>query len=209
MNIIFLGPPGSGKGTQAEKISRDYAIPQISTGNILRHAIENDTELGRQAKKYMSAGDLVPDELIDKVVAERLSYRDCNKGFILDGFPRDLEQAEALEDIRAIEYVFEIYVPDQVLVKRLSQRRSCTSCGKTYHLTNKKPEKEGVCDNCGNPLIQREDDNPETIMNRLKVYHEQTEPLREYYNKENLLIPLDGTKPLNDLYAEIKKSLEP
>ena len=209
MNIVLLGPPGSGKGTQAEMISADYKIPHISTGNILRHAIENETDLGRKAKGYMDAGELVPDDVIDGIVDERLSYRDCNKGFILDGFPRDLHQAKALEDIRAVEYVFNIECPDELIIKRLSKRRQCSSCGCTYHQDNKPPRKKGVCDECGEKLICRPDDEPDTIKNRLKIYHEKTEPLVEYYNRENTLITIDGGRSLDEIYGKIKEHLEP
>jgi len=209
MNIILLGPPGSGKGTQSEKLSEDYGLPHISTGNILRHAIENETKLGVKAKQYMDEGDLVPDELVDEIVKERLSFRDCNKGFILDGFPRDIEQALDLESIRGIDYVFQIKCPDDVIVDRLSNRRICPKCQETYHLKYDPPSKEKVCDECGSDLIQRDDDKPETIKKRLKVYHQQTEPLIEYYNKENLLHRIDGEKKPDEIYGEIKSRLEP
>ncbi|MBD3388029.1 MAG: adenylate kinase [Candidatus Altiarchaeales archaeon] len=198
-NIIMLGPPGSGKGTQAEMISEKYGWPQISTGNILRHAIEAKSKLGLEAESYMGRGELVPDEVVDGIVAERLSHEDCRSGFILDGFPRDLHQAHALEEIASIDHVFDIRVPDQAIVDRLSKRRVC-DCGETYHLEYNPPRAEGVCDECGKPLYQRDDDNEGTIRNRLKVYHEKTEPLIGYYREKGLLVELDGTRDIGEVF---------
>jgi adenylate kinase len=205
-NIIMLGPPGSGKGTQAERISEKFGWPQISTGNILRHAIENKTQLGLQARGYIDRGELVPDKVVDGIVSERLSHKDCAKGFILDGFPRDLEQAKALEKITQIDAVFDIKVPDETLIKRLSARRVC-DCGETYHLIHNPPKKGGICDKCGKKVYQRKDDTEATISHRLSVYHQQTEPLISFYRKRNLLIEIDGIKNIEDIFASIKSHL--
>ncbi|HHQ45452.1 MAG TPA: adenylate kinase [Candidatus Altiarchaeales archaeon] len=207
MNIIILGPPASGKGTQAERISKEFSIPHISTGSILRHAIENKTGLGLKAKKYVEAGELVPDELMDELVKERLSFRDCNSGFILDGFPRDIEQARALENIRAVEYAFDITLSEDEAVKRLAQRRECPRCGKTYNLKTMPPRKKGVCDDCNTRLSRRKDDNPDAIRNRMKVYEKQAGPLRDYYNSENTLTRIDGGKNIEEVGGEIRKNL--
>jgi adenylate kinase len=203
MNIVLLGPPGCGKGTQAEMISERYSIPHISTGNILRYAIENELELGLKAKSFMDRGELVPDEIIDEIVKERLRLRDCNKGFVLDGFPRNVEQAKALEEIRYIEYVFDFKVPEGLIIERLSNRRVCVKCGATYHLVSKPPVREGVCDSCGSELIRREDDSIETIRHRLEIYGKQTEPLVNYYAEERNIIVVDGSKPIKQLFDEI------
>jgi len=205
-NVIMLGPPGSGKGTQAERLSHKYGWPQISTGNILRHAIDAQTELGLKAKAKMDAGELVSDEIVDGIVAERISHDDCSNGFILDGFPRDLEQAHALHEIRKIDVVFDIQVPEGEIVERLSLRRVC-DCGETYHLKYNPPQKEGVCDSCGGSLYHREDDQEETIKHRLQVYHSQTEPLIKYYSGEGILIVVDGTKHIDDVFDEIISNL--
>jgi len=200
--IILLGPPGCGKGTQAERISEKYGLPQISTGNILRHAIEAKTKLGLEAETYMKRGELVPDDVVDGIVKERLTHKDCEKGFILDGFPRDLEQAKALAEIAPIRFVFDIQTPDDVLIERLSKRRVC-DCGQTYHLVHNPPRKEGVCDKCGKAVYQREDDMPETIKHRLQVYHKLTEQLIRYYREKGLLVELDGTKGIDDIFGQI------
>jgi adenylate kinase len=201
-NIIMLGPPGSGKGTQAERISKERGWPQISTGNILRQAVEAGTPLGIRAKALMDRGELVPDEVVDGIVAERLSRQDCRGGFILDGFPRDLEQAEALEKIAKIDVVFDISVPDKALIERLTSRRSC-ECGRTYHLRNNPPTRSGICDACGRRLRQREDDNEETVKRRLKVYHRQTEPLIGHYRSRGILAEINGEKGIEDVLADI------
>ncbi len=208
MNIILLGPPGCGKGTQAEMLSERYSLPHISTGNILRHAIENKTKLGLEAKSFMDQGELVPDKVIDGIVSERLKIRDCNNGFILDGFPRTLEQAKELETIRSIDFVFDFVIPDNLIIQRLSKRRVCADCGSTYHLITKPPAKTGVCDSCNSKLIQREDDSESTIRHRLEIYHKQTEPLIKYYSIERNLITLDGSTPIMKLLDEISDILK-
>ena len=201
-NIILLGPPGCGKGTQAERLSQKYGWPQVSTGNILRHAIESKTELGLKAKAYMDRGELVPDKVVDDIVEERLSHVDCAKGFVLDGFPRDIEQAKDLDKIAKIDFVFDIEVPQEVIVTRLSQRRVC-DCGETYHLEYKPPKKPGICDKCGKQIYQREDDREQTIKHRLQVYHKQTEPLVRYYKKQRNLVEIDGSKSIDDIFHTI------
>ncbi|MFH1403671.1 MAG: adenylate kinase [Candidatus Altiarchaeota archaeon] len=208
MNVVLLGPPGCGKGTQAEMISERYSIPHVSTGNILRHAIDNRTELGMSAQSYMGRGELVPDEVIDAIVEDRLRLRDCNKGFVLDGFPRNLEQAKSLEEIRSIDCVFDFRIDDRVLIERLSKRRVCVNCGATYHLVGKPPARTGLCDSCGSGLVQRDDDTEQVIRNRLRVYHSSTEPLVTYYSEERNLIILDATKPIMDLFEEICEYLK-
>jgi adenylate kinase len=207
MNIILLGPPGCGKGTQAERISGLYGIPQISTGNILRHAVEEGTRMGLEAKEHMRKGQLVPDSIVDSIVAERLKKKDCDRGFILDGFPRDLEQARGLGQIIKIDHVIVIKVSDEVIVGRLSGRRVC-DCGETYHLINRPPSVEGVCDSCGKRLYQRKDDNPETIRERLRTYHAMTEPLIDFYGKLGVLRAIDGSLDMDDVFKSIVKALE-
>ena len=188
MNLILLGAPGAGKGTQAEAICKEFNIPAISTGNILREAIKNGDELGLKAKSYMDLGKLVPDEVVIDILKDRLKSDDCKDGFVLDGFPRTLPQAEALDKMKIkIDKVVEINVPDEVILERLSGRRVCEKCGATYHTQNKKPKVEGVCDFCKDKLVRRKDDNVETIKDRLKVFHDQTEPLKEYYLAQNKL----------------------
>ncbi len=188
MKLILLGAPGAGKGTQAEFISKKLGIPTISTGNMLRSAVKNGTPTGLKAKEYMDAGKLVPDEVIIGIVTERLQEADCAKGYILDGVPRTLGQAEALEaaGIR-FDVALSIEISDQEIVDRMSGRRTCPDCGATYHIVNAPPKAEGVCDNCGAQLIQRPDDRPETVLNRLKVYHDETEPLKGFYEKRGIL----------------------
>ena len=179
MKLILLGAPGAGKGTQAEVICKHLGIPAISTGNILREALKSGTEMGLKAKSYMDAGQLVPDDVVIGIIKDRLAEEDCKNGFILDGFPRTIPQAEALDASGiVIDRVIDIEVPDEKIVTRMSGRRVCEACGSSYHLLYKKPEKEGVCTNCGGTLIQRKDDHPDTVKDRLRVYHEQTEPLR-------------------------------
>ena len=188
MNLILLGAPGAGKGTQAEAICKEYSIPAISTGNILREAVKNGDELGLKAKSYMDLGKLVPDQIVIDILKERIQKDDCKNGFVLDGFPRTLPQAEALDKMKIkIDKVVDINVPDEVILERLSGRRVCQKCGATYHIQNKKPKVDGVCDFCGDKLVKRKDDNVETIKDRLKVFHEQTEPLKEYYSAQNKL----------------------
>jgi adenylate kinase len=201
-NIIMLGPPGSGKGTQAELLSEKYGWPQISTGNILRHAREAKSMLGLQAKAYMERGELVPDEVVDGIVGERISHDDCQSGFILDGFPRDIKQAQALDEIASIDTVFDIQVPENVVVERLSQRRVC-DCGETYHLQYNPPKEDGVCDVCKKSLYQREDDREDTIRHRLTVYHSKTEPLIKFYEDKGILVKIDGVQEIESILEEI------
>lgn len=193
MNIIFLGAPGAGKGTQAEVVSDTLAIPSISTGNILKEAVRNGTKIGLEAKSYMDKGALVPDEVVIGIIKERLDRDDCKNGFILDGFPRTVAQAEALDKMGVIiDKVIEIVVPDEMIKQRLSGRRACVGCGATYHTDFKPTKVEGVCDRCGAETVQRDDDKPETIEKRLKVYYEQTAPLKGYYEAQNKLISVEG-----------------
>ncbi len=193
MRLIFLGAPGAGKGTQAEVVSKTLQIPTISTGNIIREALESGSEWGVKMKSYMEKGALVPDEIVIGIVQDRLSQPDCENGFILDGFPRTIPQAEALDRMEiTIDRVVNIDVPDEVIAQRVSGRRVCPNCGNSYHIAYKKPQVEGVCDGCGSTLIQRKDDLPETVKNRLHVYHEQTEPLVEYYEKQGKLFTVKG-----------------
>lgn len=188
MKVILLGAPGAGKGTQAEKISQKFNIPAISTGYIIRHAIAEGTELGKLAKVYIDEGKLLPDDVVTKLLLERLDKEDCKNGFILDGYPRTLNQAKALDELGiAVDKVVSIAVSDDDVIARLSGRRECTQCGKPYHISHNKPTVEGICDVCGGELIQRADDNPETIKNRLVVYHEMTEPLMRYYKESGRL----------------------
>ena len=209
MKLILLGAPGAGKGTQAEIISKKLNIPTISTGNILREAIKNGTETGLKAKSFMDAGKLVPDDVIIGIVRERVARDDCANGFILDGFPRTIPQAEALDKMGVrIDRVLEIYVPDEKITARLSGRRVCLKCGATYHTEYKKPKTEGVCDVCGEKLVQRKDDMPETVLDRLKTYHEQTEPLKGYYEKKGILRVVEGQEDVADTTALTFKALE-
>ncbi len=209
MNIIFLGAPGAGKGTQAEIIAEKYNIPTISTGNIIREALKNGTEMGLKAKAYTEAGQLVPDEVVIGIIKERLAKGDCENGFILDGFPRTIPQAEALDAMGIIiDKVVDIEVPDEAIAERMTGRRVCPDCGASYHLVNKKPVKEGICDSCGAALIQRKDDAPETVADRLKVYHDQTEPLKGYYEKTGKLEIVEGLGDVADITARVIKALE-
>ena len=212
MKIIMLGAPGAGKGTQAKKIAEKYGIPHISTGDIFRANIKNETELGKKAKEYMDQGLLVPDELTCDLVTDRIKQDDCEKGFILDGFPRTIPQAEALTAAlekmgTSMDYAINVDVPDENIVSRMSGRRACLKCGATYHIVTIPPKTEGICDNCGSELVQREDDKPETVQKRLTVYHDQTQPLIDYYEKAGILHTADGTKDLEDVFAEIVKIL--
>ena len=213
MNLILLGPPGSGKGTQAKLIVEKYGIPQISTGDMLREAVAKGTELGKEAKKYMDAGQLVPDEVVIGIVKERLQEPDCEKGFILDGFPRTIPQAEALDKIleelgKKIDAVINIQVPEEEVVKRIVNRRTCRKCGAVYHLIYNPPKEDNKCDKCGGELYQRDDDKEETVRQRYKVYKEQTEPLVEYYAKKGVLYNIDGTKSIEEVFNEIDKILQ-
>ena len=210
MNIIFMGPPGAGKGTQSEKIVENYGIPHISTGDMFRAAIKSETKLGLEAKSYMDAGKLVPDELTIGIVEERLNEADCANGFLLDGFPRTTMQAEALDTILAkmnkkIDYVINIDVPFDVLLKRLVARRICKDCGATYHLEFKPPKVAGICDKCGGELYQRSDDNEESATVRLETYTNETKPLIDYYKKKNILKDINGLQEVDVVFEDIKK----
>ena len=199
MNLILLGAPGAGKGTQAEVICEHLHIPAVSTGNMIREALKSGTEMGLRAKSYMEEGKLVPDEVVIGIIKERLQQDDCKNGFILDGFPRTIPQAEALDSMGVvIDKVIDIEVPDEKIVERMSGRRVCEACGASYHLLYKKPEKEGVCGKCGGTLVQRKDDHPDTVKERLKVYHEQTEPLKAYYEKQGKLSIVVGQEDVAD-----------
>lgn len=209
MNLILLGAPGAGKGTQAEKICEKYNIPAVSTGNIIREALKNGTDMGLKAKSYIDAGALVPDEVVIGIIKERLAEDDCKNGFILDGFPRTIPQAEALDQMGInIDKVVDIEVPDEKIAARLSGRRVCLKCGATYHLEYKKPKTDGICDTCGEELVQRKDDKPETVIDRLNVYHEQTEPLKDYYAKTGKLVVVEGQEEVADTTALVFKALE-
>lgn len=200
MKLILLGAPGAGKGTQAEKICEKFSIPQISTGNIIRAAMKQETEAGKKAQTFVNAGQLVPDAVVIEMVNERLKQDDCKNGFILDGFPRTVAQAEALEEMGVqIDAVVDIQVPDEVITDRLSGRRACLACGATYHLEFNPSKLEGKCDRCGADLVVRKDDQPETIQERLKVYHDQTQPLVDFYLARGVLKEVDGTKPVEEV----------
>ena len=208
MRIIMLGAPGAGKGTQAKKIAAKYGIPHISTGDIFRANIKNGTELGNKAKTYMDQGLLVPDELVCDLVVDRIQQDDCKKGYILDGFPRTIPQAESLDKaLQAIgekmDYAIDVDVPDENIVKRMGGRRACVGCGATYHLVYAPTKKEGICDVCGGELILRDDDKPETVQQRLGVYHEQTQPLIDYYKNQGILREVDGSVDMEDVFKEI------
>lgn len=213
MNLVLLGPPGSGKGTQARMMIERYNIPQISTGEILRAAVIKGTPLGREAKRYMDQGKLVPDEVVVGIVRERLKASDCTGGFILDGFPRTLPQAEALNAAlgnmgREIDHVVSIEADNEELIKRLTGRRTCRSCGAMYHIAFDPPTRDGVCDKCGGELYQRDDDKEETIRARLQVYEDQTAPLIEYYRKQGLLRSVDGVGEIGEIFQKIMKIIE-
>lgn len=209
MKLILLGAPGAGKGTQAEVICKKLNIPAISTGNIIRAALKNGTEMGLKAKSYIDAGQLVPDDVVIGIIRERLAEDDCKNGFVLDGFPRTIPQAEALDEMGVeIDKVIEIHVKDEDIVKRMSGRRVCSKCGSSYHLIYKKPAKEGICNECGEELVQRKDDYPETVLERLSVYHDQTEPLKGYYEKKGKLRIVEGQEEVADTTALTLKALE-
>lgn len=208
MYLILMGLPGAGKGTQAEMIKAKYNIPHISTGDMFRQAIKEGTELGKKAKAYMDEGALVPDEVTNGIVEERLAKSDCDNGFLLDGFPRTIAQAEALEAItkklnKQIDYVIQVDVPAEKLIERLTGRRVCPSCGATYHVINKPPKTEGVCDNCGTQLVQRDDDKEETVQKRLEVNIEQTQPLLDFYKEKGVLVTVDGDQPIDKVFEDI------
>ncbi len=213
MKIIMLGAPGAGKGTQAKKIADNYGIPHISTGDIFRANIKNGTELGKKAKGYMDQGLLVPDELVVDLVVDRVQKEDCIKGYVLDGFPRTIPQAEALDAAlttlgTAMDYAIDVDVPDENIVRRMSGRRACVACGATYHIEHIPPKTEGICDRCGSTLILRDDDKPETVTKRLDVYHAQTQPLIDYYTNSGILKTVDGTKDMAEVFAAITSILE-
>ena len=208
MKIIMLGAPGAGKGTQAKMIAEKYGIPHISTGDIFRSNIKDGTELGMEAKKYMDQGLLVPDELTVKILLDRVARADCRNGYVLDGFPRTIPQAEVLDQALEkigdqIDFAVNVSVPDEHIVKRMSGRRACVGCGATYHIEHIPPKKEGICDTCGLELILREDDKPETVQNRLNVYHSQTQPLIEFYQKKGILQTVDGTVDMKAVFDAI------
>ena len=212
MKIIMLGAPGAGKGTQAKKLSEKYGIPHISTGDIFRANIKNGTELGKKAKTYMDQGLLVPDELVVDLVVDRVNQDDCVNGYVLDGFPRTIPQAEALDKAlkelgQKIDYAINVEVPDENIVHRMGGRRACIGCGATYHVEFNAPKVEDVCDTCGGELVLRDDDKPETVQKRLSVYHAQTQPLIDYYKKANVLVEVDGTQDINVVFQDIVKIL--
>ncbi len=213
MNTILVGPPGAGKGTQAESIIETFKIPHIATGDMFREAVRKETELGKRAQEYMTAGKLVPDEVTIGIVRERLSQPDCDKGFLLDGFPRTKVQAEALDEImeslgKKIEVVLNIAVPDEVIVGRIVGRRSCKKCNTVYHTEFNPPKAEGICDKCGETLFQRADDQEETALKRLKVYAEQTNPVLDYYVAKGVVKNIDGNRPRSEVWEDVKKALE-
>ena len=212
LRTILLGPPGAGKGTQAAKIVEKYHIPHISTGDIFRENIKNGTELGKKAQEYMNRGELVPDDLVIDIATTRLLADDCAEGFLLDGFPRTVYQAEKLDEFLAahgskIDKVLDIAVEKEELMVRLTGRRVCKACGASYHVVNIPPKKEGICDVCGGPLVQRADDNAETVANRIEVYEAQTMPLIEYYEKAGNIAHIDGATGLESVFADIVKAL--
>ena len=213
MKIIMLGAPGAGKGTQAKMIAEKYTIPHVSTGDIFRANIKNGTELGMETKKYMDQGQLVPDELTVKILLDRVAKDDCKNGYVLDGFPRTIPQAEVLDKALTelgdkIDYAINVDVPDENIVRRMSGRRACVTCGATYHLVHIPPKAEGICDTCGSELILRDDDKPETVKNRLDVYHKQTQPLIDFYTENNVLKTVDGTVDMKDVFQAIVNILE-
>lgn len=208
MKIIMLGAPGAGKGTQAKKIAEKYGIPHISTGDIFRANIKNGTELGKKAKTYMDQGLLVPDELVVDLVVDRVNQEDCGNGYVLDGFPRTIPQAEALDKAlsemgQKMDYAINVEVPDENIINRMSGRRACVGCGATYHIKYNPPKTEGICDACGEKLILRDDDKPETVQKRLGVYHDQTQPLIDYYGKAGVLKEVDGTVDMEEVFQAI------
>lgn len=213
MKIVMLGAPGAGKGTQANMIAEKYNIPHISTGDIFRANIKNGTELGKEAKGYMDKGLLVPDELTVKLLLDRVAQDDCKNGYVLDGFPRTIPQAEVLDseltkNSEKIDFAVNVDVPDENIIHRMGGRRACLKCGATYHVEYVPPKKEGICDVCGSELVLRDDDKPETVKNRLKVYHDQTQPLIEYYTKKKVLHSVDGTQDMKKVFADITAILD-
>ena len=212
MKVIMLGAPGAGKGTQAKQIADKYSIPHISTGDIFRANIKNGTELGKKAKTYMDQGLLVPDELVVELVVDRIQQDDCKNGFVLDGFPRTIPQAEALDAAlekinEKMDYAIDVDVPDENIINRMSGRRACLNCGATYHIVSIPTKVEGICDRCGSQIVLRDDDKPETVKKRLEVYHEQTQPLIDYYKKQDILRTVDGVQPMEDVFNAIVEIL--
>lgn len=212
MKIIMLGAPGAGKGTQAKKIAAKYQIPHVSTGDIFRANIKNGTELGMKAKGYMDAGGLVPDEITIGMLLDRIHEKDCANGYVLDGFPRTIPQAESLSKAlegmgEKIDYAINVDVPDENIISRMSGRRACLACGATYHIVFNPPKQEGICDICGEKLVLRDDDKPETVQKRLDVYHSQTKPLIDYYRKTGVLAEVDGTQDMEVVFQDIVKIL--
>ena len=208
MKIIMLGAPGAGKGTQAKKVAKKYNIPHISTGDIFRANIKEKTELGNKAKEYMDKGELVPDDITIGMLLDRIHKADCKDGFVLDGFPRTIPQAKSLSEALSklnekIDYAINIDVPDDSIITRMSGRRACLSCGSTYHIKYSAPKKENICDNCGSELVIRDDDKPETVKKRLEIYHDQTQPLIDYYKNEKILASVDGTKDMEEVFIDI------
>ncbi len=208
MKLVLLGAPGAGKGTQAKRIAENYNIPHISTGDIFRENIKNNTELGQKAKAYMDQGLLVPDELVLELIMERFKAPDCKNGYVLDGFPRTIPQAKALDEALEknndrIEYAINVDVDDDVIINRMSGRRACLNCGRTYHVKTLRPKVEDTCDYCNSKLVLRDDDKPETVKKRLDVYHEQTQPLLDYYNEKGILHNVDGTGEIDRIYNDI------
>ena len=213
MKIVMLGAPGAGKGTQAKMIAEKYSIPHVSTGDIFRANIKNGTELGKEAKSYMDKGELVPDELTVRILLDRVAQEDCKNGYVLDGFPRTIPQAEVLDAELTkmgdkIDFAINVEVPDENIVRRMSGRRACLKCGATYHIVHIPPVKEGICDKCGSELVLRDDDKEETVKNRLSVYHEQTQPLIDYYKKAEVLHSVDGTKDPDQVFEAIVEILK-
>ncbi len=208
MKIIMLGAPGAGKGTQAKMIAAKYGVPHISTGDIFRSNIKNGTALGMEAKKYMDQGQLVPDELTVRILLDRIAQEDCKNGYVLDGYPRTIPQAEVLENALKelnddVDFAINVDVPDENIIRRMGGRRACVTCGATYHIEHVPPKKEGICDTCGSELILRDDDKPETVKNRLSVYHTQTQPLIDFYEKRGKLKNVDGTVDMEEVFASI------
>jgi adenylate kinase len=213
LRIVLLGPPGAGKGTQAKKISEEYEICHISTGELLRKAVQENTPLGKKAGEYLDRGLLVPDEIIDGMVKDRLKMQDCERGFLLDGFPRTLGQAESLdgflkEEKLSLDIVIKIQVEQAKLIERFTGRRTCKNCGASFHIKFSPPKKAGICDNCGGELVIRKDDEEETVKKRLQVYETQTTPLIDYYDRQKLLVTVDGSKAIDDVFEDIKSYLE-
>ena len=210
MKIIMLGAPGAGKGSQASRIAMEYQLPHISTGDIFRANLKEETELGKKAKSFMDKGELVPDDITIAMLLERIHKEDCKNGYILDGFPRTIPQAEALKEALAkknekIDLALDVEATDELIIKRMAGRRTCPACGAIYHIVTLPPKTEGICDRCGADLIQRKDDNEETVKNRLKIYHEVTEPLISYYKKEGILEEIDGAEELDKVFEKVKR----